>query len=198
MSNELTTEEKEKAHALSLLSERELQAYKYSVKNNQPALSSILADELYELFKQGRTCEEIRKSKPGLAYGAIVQARVKDLWDKRRQEHQTSLIQTVPQTVQQTQMESAGFIAKLLMASNKLMEGQIDAFLATGDKAHLKDTFLETLSIKQYRDLLATLAEATGQNQKKTVNHNVTFTPQKAPTAAEAHSILDAVVIEKK
>lgn len=199
-SKDLTVEQKDLAQRLSLLGERELQAYKYSIKNKQPELSPALSDELYELFLQGRTCEEIRKTKPALAFGAIVRARIDQLWDKRAADHQRELLQRVPVVVQQTQLESAEFISKLLMASHKMLEGQINDFLATGDKKHLSGTFLENITVKQYRDLLSTLVEATGQNQKKTVVHTggITVTPQRAPSAAEAHSILDAVEIVRK
>ncbi len=194
MANELTPTEK----VAQALSDREAFALRKFVSAKMPELSPELSIELFELFSQGRDCEEIRKLKPGLSLGAIVHCRVRDLWDVQRADIQRKLATEVPAKVQKVQLESADFLVKLLAASHKLLQEPIDKFLATGDKIHLKGTALENLTLKQYQSILETLGKATGQDQKKHVHHTggITVTQRPQPTAAEASNILDAIEIK--
>jgi hypothetical protein len=195
-STELTQEQQERSVAMASLTERELQALRYFSKSKQPELSTELSDEMFVLFGQGRTCDDIRKLRgPAMNLGAIVHARVRDLWDKRLQDHQSSLVQRVPQIVQQTQLESAEFISKLLAGAHKLLSDKIDQYLATGESKHLVGTPLEGLTLRQYQQLLTTLATATGQDQKKTVHHTggITFTPAQKITPANHAAMFDAI-----
>lgn len=198
---ELTREQKDLSFALSCLTEREAQAYRYFARAKQSELSVALSDELYELFSQGRNTLEICKLKQNMiGHGAIVHARVRDLWDKRLQDRQRDLMERVPQVVQQTQLESAEFLTKLLAGAHKLFSAQLDQYLATGDKAHLVGTPLEGLTLRQYQQILATLATATGQDNKKTVHHTgaITVTPAQKVTPANHAAMFDAIEANKK
>ncbi len=194
MGKELTPTEK----AMATLSDRDAYALRKFVQMKMPELSPELSIELFELFAQGRDCEEIRKLKPGLSLGSIVHARIRDLWDMQKSDIQRKLVTEVPAKVQQVQLESADFLVKLLAASHKLLQEPIDKFLATGDKIHLKGTALENLTLKQYQAILETLGKATGQDQKKHIHHTggITVTQRPQPTAAEASNILDAIEIK--
>lgn len=196
---DLTLEQKDRSTIIASLTEREAQAYRYFIKSKQPELSPDLSNEMYELFAMGRTCEDIRKLRgPGFNYGAIVHARIRDLWDTRLQNYQREMVQRVPQVVQQTQLESAEFISKLLAGAHKLLSTKIDQFLASGDQSLLIGTPLENLTLRQYQNLLATLATATGQDNKKTVHHTggITVTPSRQPSAADHQAMLDAIEIK--
>ncbi len=192
--------DKRRSAVLASLNERETQAYRYFIRAKQPELGPELSADLYQLFAQGKSCEDIRRLKPGLAFGAIVHARVRDGWDLQREDRQRELVEKVPAMVQQTQLESADFLSRMLAATHKMFSEKIDLFLATGDKTHLIGTPLETMSFKQYEKILELLLHTTGQDNKKTVNvtGGITVTPgaKKRLTDVEAAAILDAIDVE--
>jgi len=197
---ELTVEESALAKILSSLSDREAGAYRYFLRAKQPELAAELSDELFVLFCQGRDCDEIRKVKPGLGLGPIVHARIRDKWDERLAEYQRGLVQKVPVLVQQTQLESAEFLTSVMAAGHMLVQKQIDDFMATGNKDHLKGTFLENMTLGQYQKVLEMLMKVTGQDSKKTINHTggITIAPAKRVSGADAAAILDALELPAK
>ncbi len=200
-STEIALSEREErlAAVIAALDPRELGAYRYFVKQKQHELSVELSEKMYTLFAQGRTCDEIRKldANKAIGLGAIVHARIRDDWDGQLSTRQRHLVTQIPAVVQQTQLESADFLASLLAASHKLMKEKVDLYLQTGEKEHLKDTPLENLSLRGYQNILATLQSVTGQDKKKTVNvtGGITVTQNKAPTPIEAADILDLIEI---
>ncbi len=99
----LSEVDKRRSAAIALLSEREAQAYRYFIRAKKPELGLELSADLFQLYQQGKSCEDIRKLKPGLEFGSIVHARVRDNWDLQRDERQRQLVEKVPAMVQQTQ-----------------------------------------------------------------------------------------------
>lgn len=200
-SKEITLSDREErmAAVIGALDPRELGAYRYFVKQKQPELSIELSEKMYNLFAQGRTCDEIRKmdANKAIGLGSIVHARIRDDWDGQLLTRQQHLVTNTPTVVQQTQLESADFLASLLAASHKLLKEKVDLYLQTGDVAHLKGTLLENLSLKGYQSILDTLMKVTGQDNKKTVTvtGGITVTQTKAPTPVEAADILDLIEV---
>lgn len=198
MAEEISPREKEMVAVISSLNGREAAAYKYFIANKQIELSVETSMKLYELYVQGSDCEEIRRQNQGLGLGSIIHARIRDSWDRHRDEYLRNLEIKIPARVMQTQLESAEFLAKMLLAGHKLYGQKLDAFLATGDQDQLKGTPLEGLSMKGYQLILENLMKVTGLDGKKTVEvkGGISVTSSRPTTSAEASDILEALVEE--
>jgi hypothetical protein len=150
--------------ALDLLSPEERKAYKLYVQKGDPPLSPTVQMQLFELFLNGSTCEEIIQLNPNFSLGMIVRARVEGLWDERRAKHIDHLFEHVRERVQQVQMESVMFTSDLLAGANKMFGDKLKKYLQTGDERELGGLRIDTL--KQYRDAVDLLMKLTGQDKK--------------------------------
>lgn len=198
------------ATAISRCDPKEQAAYKYFVaglaRRESFEIPSIKADELYVLYKNGKTCDEIRKlSGSAFSLGQVVAAKIIWGWDVKLDEYRQELLTLVPDHVKQVKLESADVISDLIAACNLKIRGQLQKYLQSGKDEDLKGTPLEKgISIKTYNDLLEMLGTATGQDNKPkktestvTVTHEV-VPPKRVLDPASSASLLDSLVPDNK
>lgn len=172
----------------SLLSPRERAALAYfRASPNMRALDASFNSRLFELWLNGCDCAEIHRLNPALALGQVVAARVSGEWDRRREEHQSRLLDETSDRVKQVQLESVGFVANLMAAANKMHGDSVKAFLQTGDPADLGALRIDSLSA--YQKAVDLLMKLTGQDKQVKVLADVTHRvagAQKPLTATES------------
>lgn len=170
------------------LTPEERKAYKLYVQKNDPPLAPSIQAQLFSLYLNGTTCEEIQKLNPNFSLGMIVRARVEGLWDDRRDAHLQTLFEGVRERVQQVQMESVVFTSDLLASANKMFGDKLKKYLQTGDERELGSLRID--SLKQYRDAVDLLMKLTGQDKKIEVSGQtktvVEFTGPMSPKDAAA------------
>lgn len=150
--------------AIELLNPEEKKAYRLYLAKGDPPLSPKVQAELFSLFLNGSTCEEIVKLNPNFNLGMVVRARVDGQWDLRADEYRDHLFAVVKDRVMQAQMESVLMTADLLTAANIVEREKIKKFIQTRDPRELGSLKID--SIKQYRDVVDLLLKLTGQDKK--------------------------------
>lgn len=169
------------------LTKAEALAYGSWRSRNDPGLSPAFQAQLFELFLNGSSCEEIAKLNPGVSLGSIVAARVSGRWDERRDGHINKLLDTIRERVQQVTLETVEVVADTLAAANKLNSRRLKKFIQTGDPKDLGDAASITpSSVKQYREVAELLLKLTGQDgkhQKITGEIQHTVVPVPVPAA---------------
>jgi len=180
------------------LSPEERKAYKLYVQKNDPPLAPGVQAQLYNLYLNGSTCEEINRLNPNFSLGMIVRAKVEGLWDDRRDKHINELFESVRERVQQVQMESVVFTTDLLAGANKMFGDKLKRYLQTGDERELGDLRID--SLKQYRDAVDLLLKLTGQDRKVEVSGQTkTVVEFKGPVAPkDAAAILRRAVTKEE
>lgn len=146
------------------LSPEERKAYKLYIQKGDPPLAPGVQAQLFNLYLNGSTCEDIVKLNPNFTLGMVARAKVEGLWDERREKHINHLFENVRERVQQVQMESVMFSADLLASANKMFGDKLKSYLQTGDDRELGTLRID--SLKQYRDAVELLLKLTGQNRK--------------------------------
>ena len=170
------------------LSPEERKAFKLYVQKGDPPLAVGVQAQLYALYLNGSSCEDIVKLNPNFSLGMIVRAKIEGLWDDRRDTHLQTLFESVRERVQQVQMESVMFSADLLASANKMFGDKLKKYIQTGDERELGTLKID--SLKQYRDAVELLLKLTGQDKKVEVTGQVKnvveFTGPMTPQAAAA------------
>jgi hypothetical protein len=156
-----------------ILDPRELYAYTVCLGAKSPQISTSTAAKFFELFLNGRTCEDIRKLNPGFSLGQIVIARIQGEWDRLKLEYQQNLLLSVRERFQQAQLETVTLLADMLAARVKLDRERYARFLQTGDESEIKDA-IQIGSIKDLKATLEALMKATGQDSDKKVSGTIT------------------------
>lgn len=152
-----------------LLTPRELHAYNVWRGTERAPLAPSLNAKLFNLFLQGKTCEEIRRLNEALTLGDIVAARLAGKWDERRDEHLDRLLNETSLRVQQVTMETADFVCDLLAAANKEHGDRLRRYIQTGDPKELGDFKID--SLQGLGKAIEMLQALTGQSRKQTVEH---------------------------
>jgi hypothetical protein len=170
------TKEEAVERIVKKLSQSEAVAYKVWRDSNTPALAPSLNAQLFNLFLQGKGCDEIVRMNPGLRLGQVVAARVEGDWDRRREEHLDRLLTETSLRVQQTTLETADFVCDLLAVANKEHGEKLRRYLQTGSKSELGDFKIESLS--GLKSAIEVLQKLTGQDkqQKMVVSGEVVHT----------------------
>lgn len=154
-------------------------------------LSPVLSDQLYEVFLQGTSCEEIARNNPGISLGQVLEARLASHWDDRRTRHLEDLLDNAKGRLQQTHLEAAEFVRGYLTAVHKALGSKSKKFLQTGQ---MKDfpKFTDEVSWARYKQATELLMKLTGQNVERqqvsgVVEHRVTVTrpPSDAPAGTQ-------------
>ena len=154
---------------LDRLTTEERKAYEEYVESGRPPLSIQTSLQLYELFLQGSSCQDIAKIKTAFPLGMIVRARIDHGWDRRRQEHMDGLYEQVGGRIRQTIMESVNFVGDLMAVAHKLHGMKLKKFLITENPDDLGE--LNLFSFKQYKEAIEMLMKLSGSDNKKTVEH---------------------------
>jgi hypothetical protein len=151
--------------AESKLIARELAAYRLYSRLGQPRLSPSLQEQFFQLFLQGKTCEEIVRLNKGYSLAQIVTARIEGDWDAIRDEYIQNLLATSRGRYQQATLESVQFMADILAVANKKFGDAARLYLQTGDEKYLKHFQIE--NIHQYKQIIEILQKLTGVDQQK-------------------------------
>jgi hypothetical protein len=190
--SDLVVSEKETriAKAIKALTPRELDAYKYFVRTKQTQIADKTADEMYALYAQGTSCDEIRKLLVGFSLGQIVGARVIFGWDERLAGERAALVTEVPARASQTQLQNVDFLGKLLTATHKQWSDKLQRYIASGDESLLVGLPMPK-NIKDLSALVELFLKSTGQDKKRVEVTGTVLHEHKGPvSAAEARNIL--------
>jgi hypothetical protein len=160
----------QKTDPRSRLTKREERALdKHERMREAYPLALDVALGMYELFVNGHSCEEIerlsKKAGRAITLGQIVDARLRYDWDERRELHHKHLFDTVGLKVQQTQFESAGFLADLLAVAHRMHGDKLKEYLQSGDATLFRNKPILIDSLHDYRQVIATLLQVTGQDK---------------------------------
>jgi hypothetical protein len=189
--------------AKSSLNPKELAAYDTYVASGKPALSLSMSLQLYELFLNGKSCEEIARLNPHFTLGMIVRARVEGLWDARKAAHVSELYGNVRDRVQQVQLEAVRFTTDMISAAHKQFSDKIQRYLMTGDERELGD--LQIRNLRDYKSSLELLLKITGQDKEQKITGQVVHKHEGVPaptakafTPEQADEILKIMEARKK
>lgn len=132
---------------------------------NKPSVSPSRAVKLFELFLHGISCEEIVKiNAPEFCLEQVLEARVRDGWDEKRDAYTTQLYAGAVENVRQIQVESVHFVADMLAAAHKQHGDKIRRYLQTGDEKDLAGA-MSIGSFQTYKQVAETLLKLTGQDR---------------------------------
>lgn len=145
------------------LSPEELIAYQEYLDSGKPPLAPTVQKQLYELFLNGKSCNEIVRLNPNFSLGMVLRARVDGKWDELRAAHVADLLSNVKERVQTTQVESVNFACDLLSAVHKMQGNRIKKYLQTGDEGELGD-LANHMSLRTYQNVVELLLKLTGQD----------------------------------
>jgi hypothetical protein len=117
---------------------------------------------MFDMFMQGKTCEDIRKTTPEYSLGQIAHARVLGDWDRKVEEHTEALLNNVVHRVQTVSLESINYICDWLSAHHKAHSDKMMKYFLSGDSSEL-DTVPNNL--KAYAEAVQLLRSLTGQDK---------------------------------
>lgn len=192
--------DKEKAlvAAEKALDQRDAHAYRFFISHNQAPVALVASDQMFQLYLQGSSCEEIRRANPGFSLGQIVSCRVQHAWDLRREEYRRNLVTQVPARAQQVHLEQVDFLADLLTISRVSIQEKIRQAMASGKPEDLEEIPIPR-SVKDLGALLDMFIRSTGQDKKRIeVSGNVTVDGKtgiaSAVTPEIANQIMDGLL----
>lgn len=133
----------------------------------RPSLGPSIGSNLYNLFLRGYSCEEIQQENQVYTVGQILEVRVRDKWDERREKHLEHLYGTIYGRVRQTQMESVAFTTDLLAAAHRFYGDKLRLFLQSGREEDLGVARQLIQSLDAYRKAADILLRLTGQDKDK-------------------------------
>jgi hypothetical protein len=140
-------------------------------EKKKPSLSPTLSVKLFELFLHGLTCDEISALNKGVyLVEQILEARLRDGWDERRQEYVNSLFDNIVGRVTQAQAESVSFLTDMLAVAHRQHGDKLRLFLQDGDETHLGDFKIN--GFQTYKNVVDTLMKLTGQDKDKDKSAN--------------------------
>ena len=169
------------------LSPREAHALKIWRGTDKPPLAPSLNAKLFNLFLQGKTCEEIRRLNPQLGLGEIVAARLAGDWDARRDEHLDQLLTATSLRVQQATLETADFVCDILAVTARQHGDKLRRYLQNGDENELAGV-LKVDSMKQLKEAIEALQKLTGQDRQQVVKQTGTVTVNHQPAEPIMHA----------
>lgn len=157
--------------AVERLSEKEQYAYRYWCNSNQPAVAPSLNAKLFQLFLNGKGCEEILRLNNNLSLGQIVAARVDGKWDERRDDHLDALLAQTSLRVQQVTLETADFVCDLFAVANREHGDKLRRYLQTGNELELGD--FRITSLHGFKQAIEILQKLTGQDRQTSTKVNI-------------------------
>jgi len=184
-----------------LLADRELGAYNNWCSSQLPALAPSLNAKLFQLFVNGKSCEEIRRLNLNLTLGQIVHARIEGDWDRRRTEHLEHLLTQTTARIQQVTVETADFVADLLAVANREHGDKLRRYLQSGDPNDLGDFKID--NIPQLKQAIEVLQKLTGQERQSAIHLSGSVETRPAqqqpgpPTSEQAGKVLQLLVGKK-
>jgi hypothetical protein len=175
-----------KKEVLDALNDREVGAYKYFMASKKPSLAPALNARLFQLFLNGKGCEEIRRLNQSLGLGEIVAARIQGDWDRLRLDHQTRLLEETSLRVQQSTLETAEFVCDMLAVANREHGDKMRLYLQSGNPEDLGEFRIK--SIQGLKFAIEALQKLTGQERTQTINVKGKVSHTTAPAAIDITS----------
>lgn len=159
---------------LAWLDQAERYAYDY-FNNKMRAGSSDtfpiavgIAEQMMQLYLQGRTLTEIRRLNPTFQLGQIVHAAVEGRWNLQREAYIALTVARAKSRAVVAAAEGIELAADMMASMKKLHGDNAARFLQTGNPKDLGSATALT-TIKQLREVAEVLMKLTGQEQKKQV-----------------------------
>lgn len=176
----------------TFLTPREAFALSECNRKRQLDVAPSTRASFFEMFLNGRSCEDIRKANPGFTLGQIVRCRVEDGWDDEVAAHRADLMMDIRARTQQVQLEAVQFLGLRLAAFHRLHGDKVARYIQTGDEEFLKGI---DMTSKAYKETLELLLKATGQEKKTvtvegTIQHTGVTQQAGALSSEEADMIL--------
>jgi len=162
---------------LALLNKEELEFYYLHNESSDLPLDFPTANNLYDLFQQGRSCFEIHLANSHIPPGAIVDARVRFGWDIRKDQYEKRLEATTKAKAMNSTASALEFVSDLLLVVKLKHQDAINKYIATKDPAHLAgiikvDTVQQLKTLVEIQSILAGSAGATASAPGNTVVYN--------------------------
>lgn len=155
---------------------------RWKQEKNKPSISVALSLKMFELFLNGSNCDEIVKvNNNQFTLGQVLEVRLRDGWDERREKYLTDLYSGVVDKVRQTQMESIVFTSDLLAAAHKQFGQKLKRYLQTGDEKELGPLSLNGL--QAYQKAIDIMLKLTGQDKKEAASKLQVPSVTSIPTA---------------
>lgn len=161
----------------------------WRANRTRASLSPTAGLSLYNLFLRGYSCEEIHQDNKVHTLGQILEVRVRDKWDERRERHLNHLYDTIYGRVRQTQMESVAFTTDLLAAAHRLYGDKLRLFLQSGREEDLGQARQLIQSLDAYRKTADILLKLTGQDKDKERRSDMT------PKTIRTEGVEDAAIV---
>ncbi len=189
-------------------------------RKNRASISPALSIKFFELFLRGDSCDKIQSLNPGITLGQILEARVRDQWDRKREKYTEELYSGVADRFKQTVLESVEFTTDLLAAAHREHGQKLKKYIMSQDPADLGE--VRITSFGAYAKVVDTLMKLTGQQKENTVrtiimpeNHEIPIsgaagrvagdtTSVNSPTAdrilkfLEEKNVVDAEIVDEK
>lgn len=185
--------------ASASLSSRELHAYKVWCGSDKPPLAPSLNAKLFQLYLNGKDCEEIRRLNPQLSLGEVAAAKVAGDWEERRQAHLERLLDETTTRVKQATLETADFVCDLLAVASREHGDRLRRYIQTGDPGELGDFRIQ--SLPALKTAIETLQKLTGQDrqQQLKVTGEVVHRRGEAqkPTSEQAGAVLKLITDQR-
>ncbi len=156
---------------ISSLTAKEKKIYQEALVIREPALGVDTSIRLFEMFLQGKSCEEIAQYNPGISIGSIIRARVEYGWDQKKLEYVDKLYAETADRLKQTALESVNFIGDMMAATHKFHGEKLRRYLASGNVSDLPEEFTIS-SVKEYKSLIETLLKISGAENKKEIKYS--------------------------
>lgn len=178
-----------------ILNKTELDAFLEWEASEELPLSPIAGARLYDRFLHGSTCVEIAALNPGISLGHIVQARLTQEWDRRRDEYVDDLMKVTEQKHKQVALETINFVSDLLSANNARFNNKLQRYLKSGQEKDLEDLAMNLKQFKEMSELHHKLLST--QTEKRTVvSGEVVHTHRQEPQEQQDPSVLIEKLLE--
>lgn len=169
----ISDKEKKLVENLKKLNPKELEAYRYFIKEDQLQIADEASDHMFDLFCTGKNCDEIRKIVKSYSYGQIVACRVIGDWDNRKEARRLATRTDVPEQAPITLLEAADFLGDLILATKKRFSAKLKQYNATGDESLLEGLPMAR-NVKELQTVVELFMKASGQDSEKVVKHTGT------------------------
>lgn len=135
-------------------------------------IAPSVAEQLLELYLQGRTLAEIRKLNRQFSMGQIVHAAVEGCWNLQRDAYAALTVARAKARAVLAAAEGVELAADIMAALKRLHGDNIARYIQTQDPIHLGSA-TSYATIKQLKEISEVLMKLTGQEQKKTIGGTV-------------------------
>lgn len=162
-----TPAEENRERALARLSPDERSVYDRFVRAGRHEISADFAARLYGLYLQGVSCDDIARLNSAVDLATILAARVRYLWDERKDAYVADLMCVTGDVVRKTAAETVQLLGLMMAVATKRHGDAFKKYLATGDESVLGEFDIKT--IKQMKDAVEMLMKVTGADRKQEV-----------------------------